>query len=106
MTIKGVAYIVGTFEHPTRKSPDKSAALLHAECALGALAAADLSKDDVEGCFSPVPDRLQIRLSSEASQLRVHLLGDAALQTWDEDTQASPLGALWPRYSASVIAAS
>ena len=33
MTIKGKAYIVGVFEHPTRKAPDKSVAQLHAEVA-------------------------------------------------------------------------
>jgi acetyl-CoA C-acetyltransferase len=45
------AYIVGAFEHPTRKAPDKSVAQLHAECAHGALADAGLSKDDVDGYF-------------------------------------------------------
>jgi acetyl-CoA C-acetyltransferase len=45
------AYIVGAFEHPTRKAPDKSVALLHAECAIGALADAGLRKDDVDGYF-------------------------------------------------------
>ena len=33
MSLKGAAYIVGAWEHPTRKAPDKSVALLHAECA-------------------------------------------------------------------------
>ena len=51
MTIKGKAYIVGAFEHPTRKAPDKSLAELHAECAAGALADAGLAKDDVDGYF-------------------------------------------------------
>ena len=51
MTIKGTAYIVGAYEHPTRKAPDKSVAQLHAECARGALADAGLSKDDVDGYF-------------------------------------------------------
>jgi acetyl-CoA C-acetyltransferase len=45
------AYIVGAFEHPTRKAPDKSVALLHAECAHEALADAGLSRDDVDGYF-------------------------------------------------------
>ena len=43
--------IVGAFEHPTRKAPDKSVAQLHAECAAGALADAGLTKDDVDGYF-------------------------------------------------------
>ncbi|WP_343712548.1 thiolase domain-containing protein [Inquilinus sp.] len=51
MTIKGKAYIAGAYEHPTRKAPDKSVAQLHAEVALGALADAGLSKDDVDGYF-------------------------------------------------------
>ena len=45
------AYIAGIFEHPTRKAADKSVALLHAECAAGALADAGLSKDDIDGYF-------------------------------------------------------
>jgi acetyl-CoA C-acetyltransferase len=51
MSLKGAAYIAGAFEHPTRKAPDKSVALLHAECAKGALDDAGLSKDDVDGYF-------------------------------------------------------
>ncbi len=51
MSLKGKAYIAGAFEHPTRKAPDKSVALLHAECAAGALADAGLTKDDVDGYF-------------------------------------------------------
>ncbi len=51
MTLKGAAYIAGAFEHPTRKATDQSVALLHAECALGALKDAGLSKDDVDGYF-------------------------------------------------------
>ncbi|GGG19273.1 acetyl-CoA acetyltransferase [Caldovatus sediminis] len=51
MTIKGKAYIMGAYEHPTRLAKDKSVAQLHAECALGALADAGLSKEDVDGYF-------------------------------------------------------
>ena len=51
MTIKNQAYIVGAFEHPTRKAADKSVAQLHAEVAIGALADAGLSKSDVDGYF-------------------------------------------------------
>ena len=51
MSIKGKAYIVGAYEHPTRHAPDKSITQLHAEVALGALADAGLSKDDVDGYF-------------------------------------------------------
>src|SRR5450631_2958462 len=51
MSLRGAAYIAGAWEHPTRKAPDKSIALLHAECAKGALADAGLTKDDVDGYF-------------------------------------------------------
>ena len=45
------AFIVGAYEHPTRKAPDKSLGQLHAECAIGALADAGLSLRDVDGYF-------------------------------------------------------
>jgi len=51
MTIKGKAYLVGAFEHPTRFAPDKPTAQLHAEVAMGAIEDAGLSKDDVDGLF-------------------------------------------------------
>ena len=51
MSIRGKAVIVGAYEHPTRKAPDKSVAQLHAESAAGALADAGLTKHDVDGYF-------------------------------------------------------
>ncbi len=51
MSIKGKAYIMGAFEHPTRKATDKSVSQLHAECAQGVLADAGLKKDDIDGYF-------------------------------------------------------
>src|ERR671929_2088297 len=51
MSIRDKAYIAGIYEHPTRKADDKSLAQLHAEVALGALADAGLSKEDVDGYF-------------------------------------------------------
>ena len=51
MSLKGAGYIVGAYEHPTRKAADKSVTLLHAECAKGALEDAGLTKDDVDGYF-------------------------------------------------------
>lgn len=51
MSNTGMAYIVGAYEHPTRKAPDKSVAALHAECAKGALADAGLTLADVDGYF-------------------------------------------------------
>ena len=51
MSIRDRAYIVGVFEHPTRKADSISLAQLHAEVAHGALADAGLTKDDVDGYF-------------------------------------------------------
>ena len=51
MTIRDKAYIVGAYEHPTRKAPDKSVAQLHAEAAKGALEDAGLSLSDIDGYF-------------------------------------------------------
>ena len=51
MSIKGKAYIVGAYEHPLRKAPDKSVSQLHAECAKGALEDAGLTKNDIDGYF-------------------------------------------------------
>jgi acetyl-CoA C-acetyltransferase len=45
------AYIVGAYEHPLRRAPDKSTAQLHAEVAAGALADAGLTFGDVDGYF-------------------------------------------------------
>ncbi|SEG75033.1 thiolase domain-containing protein [Marinobacterium lutimaris] len=51
MSLKGQAYVVGAFEHPTRHAVDKSLGQLHAEAALGALDDAGLSIEDVDGYF-------------------------------------------------------
>jgi acetyl-CoA C-acetyltransferase len=51
VTLKGQAYIAGAYEHPARKTPDKSCALLHAEVAAGALRDAGLDRRDVDGYF-------------------------------------------------------
>lgn len=51
MIIRRKACIVGAYEHPTRKAPDKTTAQLHAECARGALADAGLGLEDVDGYF-------------------------------------------------------
>ena len=56
MSTKGKAYIVGAFEHPTRKAPDTSLAQLHAEVAKGAIEDAGLSKDDIDGYFCAAGD--------------------------------------------------
>jgi acetyl-CoA C-acetyltransferase len=56
MSLKGKAYIVGAYEHPTRKAPDTSLAQLHAEVAKGALDDAGLSKSDVDGYFCAAGD--------------------------------------------------
>ena len=51
MSIKGKAYIMGAYEHPTRDAPNKTTAQLHVESAAGALADAGLTFDDVDGYF-------------------------------------------------------
>ena len=56
MSMKGKAYIVGAYEHPTRKAPDTSLAQLHAEIAKGALEDAGLTKNDVDGYFGASGD--------------------------------------------------
>ncbi len=73
MSIKGKAYVVGVYEHPTRKADDKSVAALHAESAKGALEDAGLSKSDIDGYFFagepsglgslPMVDYLGLKLS-------------------------------------------
>ena len=45
------AYIAGVYEHPTRKAVDQTIPQLHAEVAIGALADAGLTLDDVDGYF-------------------------------------------------------
>jgi acetyl-CoA C-acetyltransferase len=56
MSTKGKAYIVGAYEHPTRKAPDTSLAQLHAEVAKGAIEDAGLTKDDIDGYFCAAAD--------------------------------------------------
>jgi len=51
MSIRDKAFIVGVYEHPTRKADNISLAQLHAEVAHGALADAGLTKDAVDGYF-------------------------------------------------------
>ena len=51
MSIQRKACIVGAYEHPTRKAPDKTVAQLHAEVARGALLDAGLTLQDVDGYF-------------------------------------------------------
>ena len=45
------AYIMGAYEHPTRKAEGISVAQLHMQSAAGALADAGLTFDDVDGDF-------------------------------------------------------
>lgn len=51
MSTRGAACIAGIYEHPLRKAPNISTAALHAECALGALADAGLTANDVDAYF-------------------------------------------------------
>lgn len=51
MTIKGKACIAGIFEHPIRRADGMTTAQLHADVAIGALADAGLTLQDVDGFF-------------------------------------------------------
>jgi acetyl-CoA C-acetyltransferase len=51
MSLNGKAYVVGMFEHPTRRADGISLAQLHADVARGALADAGLGVGDVDGYF-------------------------------------------------------
>ena len=51
MSIKGKAYVVGIYEHPTRLATDKTVPQLHAESAKGAIEDAGFSKSDIDGYF-------------------------------------------------------
>ena len=51
MSIRGKAFIVGSYEHPERVIPDKSTAQIHAEVSAGALKDAGLKLQDVDGFF-------------------------------------------------------
>jgi len=51
MSLNGTAYIVGAYEHPTRKADDLSVLRLHADVARGALDDAGLSKSDIDAYF-------------------------------------------------------
>ena len=51
MSLNGSACIVGAYEHPTRKADHLSVARLHADVAIGALADAGLTRDDIDGYF-------------------------------------------------------
>jgi len=51
MNLPNQAYIVGMYEHPTRKADGISLAQLHADVAIGALEDAGLTTRDVDGYF-------------------------------------------------------
>ncbi|WP_337188120.1 thiolase domain-containing protein [Phenylobacterium sp.] len=51
MGIRGKAYVMGAYEHPTRNEPNKTTVQLHAESAKGALDDAGLAFDDVDAYF-------------------------------------------------------
>jgi len=51
MSIKGKALIVGAFEHPGRRLPDRTLAQIHADVANGAVADAGLELRDVDALF-------------------------------------------------------
>ena len=51
MSLRGKAFIVGAYEHPTRLADKQSVVRLHADVAKGALADAGLAKSDIDGYF-------------------------------------------------------
>src|SRR6185437_9129437 len=51
MSIRGKAFIAGAYEHPLRDIPDRTTAQVHADVALGAVADAGLTLDDVDAYF-------------------------------------------------------
>jgi acetyl-CoA C-acetyltransferase len=51
MSIRGKAFIVGSYEHPERRMPDKSVSQIHAEVCIAALKDAGLKLSDVDGLF-------------------------------------------------------
>jgi len=51
MSLKGKAYIAGIFEHPVRKAPNLSTPQIHMESAIGALADAGLTLQDVDAYY-------------------------------------------------------
>ena len=57
MSIKNKAYIVGIYEHPTRKAEDKSLAQLHAESAKGAIEDAGPARATSTAIFAPAMRR-------------------------------------------------
>ncbi len=52
MSVRGIAHIAGVYEHPLRVIPDATVAQIHADVALGALADAGLTLDDVDAYYS------------------------------------------------------
>ena len=52
VSIRGAAHIAGAYEHPLRTIPDRTTPQLHAEVAVGALADAGLTLDDVDAYLS------------------------------------------------------
>ena len=51
MSLKGKAYIAGIYEHPVRKAPNLSTPQIHMESAIGALADAGLTLQDVDAYY-------------------------------------------------------
>lgn len=51
MSIKNAAYVIGAYEHPTRKADDISLAKLHADVARGAIADAGIPRELIDGYF-------------------------------------------------------
>ena len=70
MSLKGKAYIAGIFEHPVRKAPDLSTPQIHMESAIGALADAGLTLQDVDAYYCA------LSVSYHALPLHIYIMSD------------------------------
>jgi acetyl-CoA C-acetyltransferase len=98
MSIKGKAYIVGVYEHPTRMAADKTLYQLHAECAKGAIEDAGITKDDIDGYFCAAGD-----MSGLGALSMIDYLG-LKLKHWDSTDTGGSSYLLQVGHAAEAIA--
>src|SRR5258705_1465649 len=98
MSIKGKAYVVGIYEHPTRLATDKTVPQLHAESAKGALEDAGLTKNDIDGYFCAAGDMAGLGQLSMADYLGLKL------RHWDSTDTGGSSYLLQVGHAAEAIA--
>jgi acetyl-CoA C-acetyltransferase len=98
MSIKGKAYIIGVYEHPTRMAADKTLYQLHAECAKGAIEDAGITKDDIDGYFCAAGD-----MSGLGALSMIDYLG-LKLRHWDSTDTGGSSYLLQVGHAAEAIA--